>query len=204
MEGKNVFCFILLGVLMMCMLTPGCTSSHATEVNQANSYMKSAESRFVFSPDANLQTISVGILRANSTAAKTDLLEAKKILQGIPTDELSAQDQQDFRILVPIIDINIQMTEIMGGPFADFIEDSQTLVQSRDQAVVYMSAMKLKQDTLKVRQGFAELKTSVDAIDEKSISPRYREDFARLKTEVYSVSGEMDSVGAALDKATGQ
>jgi len=189
---------LFISLLISLCIIPGCLSPYSQEINQAAALIDSAYNRLAVLNADDFSTIYVGEIRANMSAAKSDLTEAKRILERIPPHELSSQDQEDYAILMPIIDIDIEFVDIIGGPFADFIEDAQTIINSDDPATVSNAGVKFKQDLSLLTARFAQIKPKIDALDESKISPERKGDVIYLKSMISSVTLDLEKLNKEL------
>ncbi len=185
---------ICIGILISCSIIPGCVNSHTTEINHAKSLVKSAESRLSFMKSANFTTLYVGQIRANASAAKSDMTEAKNILVQIPQNELSPQDQADMKVLLAMLDIDIELADILGNSFADVIEDAQTVLVSKDPTAVTEAGLKMKQDILVLNQKISSLSARINSISETGLSPELKGDLIGAKTLLTSASGDINKL----------
>jgi hypothetical protein len=189
---------LFVSLLVSLCILPGCLSPYTGEIDQATYFIESANNRMVILDTHDFLTIYVGEIRANMSAAKSDLTEAKKILEKIPYTELNSQDQEDYKILMPLIEIDIELVDIIGGPFADFIEDGQTIANSEDPTIVSNAGVRFKQDLVIVSSRFSQLKPKIDALDESKISPEMKGDVIYLKSMISSVTTDLKELNSEI------
>jgi hypothetical protein len=198
---KRVLWGVMLSVLVLCSMIPGCVNSHAAEVDQASSLIDSASSRMAVMSSADFNTIRVSEIRANASAAKSDLTEAEKILKKIPLKDLNQQNQAEMNAVLPLIGVYIEMMDTIGGPFADFIEDAQTASKSQDPTTVSEAGIKMKQDLQEVRLRFSNMSSKINAIDDTGLSPKTKGDLIYVKSMINSISAEVDKASSQLADA---
>jgi len=201
MMNKLVLWVICIGILLSCSLIAGCVNSHTAEIDHAKSLIKSASSRTSVSGTENYTTMYVGNLRANASAAKSDLMEAKNILVRIPQNELSRQDQTDIKALLIMLDVYIETVDILEHPAADFIEDTQTVIKSRDPTTVSEAGLRIKQNILVINQKFSNLSNQLNSIDETGLSPEVKGDVIYLKTLYASYARDFDKLNTQFASA---
>jgi hypothetical protein len=198
---KRVLWGVMPGLLIVCCMIAGCVNPHAAEVDQASSLIDSASSRMAVMSSADFTTIRVSELRANASAAKSDLTEAEKILRKIPLKDLNQQNQAEMNAVLPLIGVYSEMMDTLGGPFADFVEDAQTAGRSQDPATVTDAGIRMKQDLGKVSLRFSAMRTKINAIDDTGLSPKTKGDLVYVKSMINSLSAEIDKAGSQLADA---
>lgn len=201
MTIKLVFSVLCIGILLSCSLNAGCVNSHTAEINHAKSLIKSAGSRMSVSSTENYTTMYVGNLRANASAAKSDLTEAKNILVHIPQNELNRQDQTDIKVLLIMLDVYIETADTIEHPAADFFEDAQTVKKSGDPTTVSEAGIRIKQNILVINQKFGNLSNQVNSIDETGLSPEVKGDVIYLKTLYASYARDFDKINTQIASA---
>jgi hypothetical protein len=195
---KWILLGVMLGMLMAVSMISGCTNSHAAEVEQASALIESASSRMAVMSSANFSTVSVSEIRANASAAKSDLTEAEKILKKIPRKDLNQQSQAEMDAVLPLIGVYIEMMDTIGGPFADFIGDAQTASRSRDPATVSDAGTRMKQDLGEMKLRFGTMSTEINAIDDTGLSPKTKGDLIYIKSMINSLSEEVNKADSQL------
>jgi hypothetical protein len=198
---KRIRLGVILSMLLMCSMIPGCINPHAAEVDQASLLIDSASSRMAVMSSADFNTIRVSELRANASAAKSDLTEAEKILKKIPLKDLSQQNQAEMNAVLPLIGVYIEMMDTLGGPFADFVDDAQTASKSQDPTTVSEAGIRMKQDLREVRLRFSNMSTKINAIDDTGLSPKTKGDLIYVKSMINSLSAEVDKASSQLADA---
>ena len=143
----------------------------------------------------------VGNLRANASAAKSDLTEAKNILVRIPPKELSRQDQTDIQALLVILDVYIETADMIEHPVADFIEDAQIVTKSNDPTTVSEAGFRIKQNFLVINQKFNTLSNQLNSIDETGLSPEVKGDVVYIKTLYASYARDFDKLNTQFASA---
>ena len=182
---KEFFAILILGFL----LVSGCTNTESTKnankFDQVESYVHSANSRLSFLSSVDINTVWVGNIKANASAAKSDLSEALKILNTIPPGDLNSQDQIDLQALIVMANVDIEYCDLLQGSYSDYIENIQTYNQTRNPDVAANSMKGIKMSLSNMKSSYDHMTEEMNSIKETDLSPQeVRPDFISMKSKI--------------------
>ena len=161
------------------------SSNTANKIDQIESYVSSANSRLAFLSSDDINTVWVGNIKANSSAAKSDLTESLKILNTIPLSDLNSQDQTDLQALNVTLNVDIEYCDLVHGPYSDYIENIQTYNQTKDPDVAANSMKVIKMSLSTMKTSFNHMTDEMNSIEETDLSPqKVRPDFISMKSKI--------------------
>ena len=196
---KNSLYYLLLCLSLICIFS-ACVNSHESEINRAKDYLASANSRLTFS-SFDWTTIWVGSIKANASAARNDINEAQNILNNIPINDLSEQDQTDLKAFIIMVNVYGEMADLFKGPFADLIDNAQTYNQTKDPQIASRSVSAFKVDLQNMKTSLFQMNDELSNINENVLSPKFRSEFIVFKTTIQSYQDSIDKVSSEFENA---
>ena len=155
-------------------------------INQATFYVDSANSRLAFISSIDIETVWVGNIKANASAAKSDLNEASKILNTIVVSDLNSQDQADLQALKVMLNAGVELCDLMQGPLSNYIENFQTYTQTKDPIIAANSLNGMKTSLSNMKSSLGHMSDEMNTVNENDLSPEVRADFISLKSIIQS------------------
>jgi outer membrane murein-binding lipoprotein Lpp len=187
MKKKDILIILTFCLLILVCSFSGCISQHTSEINQATSYVQSANSRLAFLSSVDYKTVWVGNIKANASAAKSDLTEALKILNNIPLSDLKSQDQANLQGLKVMVNVDIELCDLWQGSLSDFIENSQTYAQTKDPGIATNSMNIIKVSLSNMKSSVGHMVDEMNSVNENDLSPELRPEFISLKSMTQSL-----------------
>jgi hypothetical protein len=185
--------------IIMCILSTGCINANEAKITQATKYIDKANDRLSSLSSINISTVSVGNIRANASEAALDLREAKKLLDQVNINELSPQEQADIKALNVMISVYIEMVEMVEGPLADMIENTQAFSNTKDTTIIVDKAMDIKANFKEMRSTSSHMVDQTDTIDINTLSAETKEQFIAFKTLTQSMESDFTKASEQLD-----
>lgn len=192
------YSFTILILLLLC-TSAGCLKSYGSEIDKATTYIDSANARLAFLDSIDLQTVWVGSIKANASAAKSDLAEASRILNAIPRTDLSSQDQADLKATIVLVDVDMKLCDLLAGPFSDYIENSQKYSKATNPSSAASNILSMKTALKDMDSSATSMTDEMNSVDETALSPEVRSTFVSMKSMIGSFSEGIRSAEKTLE-----
>jgi hypothetical protein len=198
-KNSKIVGLVLLILVIFFIFSSGCVNSHKSEFDQAESYIESANSRLAFLSSVDYETVWVGNIKANASAAKSDLTEASKILNNIPISDLNSQDQADLQAAKVMLNVDIELCDLLQGSFSDLMENTQTYIQTKDPRTAVNSMNEIKGSLVVMKLQVGHMIEEMNSVNENNLSPEIRPDFISMKSMIQSVQESTSKTSNTLE-----
>ena len=189
---RSKLCYpVLVLIIVFVSIFSGCINSSQSEIIKATSYIESANSRLEFLKSLDYKTVWVGYIRANASAAKSDFTESSNILNKIPLTDLNSQDQADLKGALVMVNVDIELCDLLGGPFSDFIDNFQTYSKTNDPGTAANSINSMKNALRDMDSSLGRMSGELNSVNENGLSPKVRADFVSVKSMILSLQESM-------------
>jgi hypothetical protein len=164
-------------------------------------YIESADVRLIAPKSLDYQTVSVAEIKANASAAKSDLTEALNILSKIPLDDLNNQDRADLKALIILVKFEIDFCDLLKGPFSDILENSKIYSETKDPSSAANSMNSIKKSLGDMDSSLDRMNRQMSSINESGLSPKFRADFIYYKSLALSLQDTIQKQKNTLENA---
>jgi hypothetical protein len=192
---------IIICLIIVLVLSTGCLEPYKEQMDEATSLIESGSSRFSTLTSQDWSTVYVGSIRSAAAGARSDYSEAKKILDKIPSNAFSGQDQSDFNAAKIVVNIAIEFCDLYAGALSDYIESAQQIVQTSDPQIVANKVTTMKNSLQTIKASLSRMNEELGTIREYELSPKMKGEIISLKTLIQSLQNDVDKAIYTLNTA---
>lgn len=192
--------FLLCSFITLILLLSGCIQPYNSEFTEATSLIESANNRLSIITDTDeISKMDIGLIKGKATGARNDLAEAKIILDKIPANAFTGRDKADFEAVKVILNIDVELSDMIAGPYVDLIERVQRINKTTSQS--YPAEINLiKNDMSSIKETFTHIKNELDSINLENLSPKFKGDIITLMIQFQYAQKSLEDTITEFDR----
>lgn len=176
-------CLLLILILFVC--AAGCVGEEEKKIAEAGALVESAAAHYeILNTTDDFDAISLGNVRAEMAAAKTDLDEALVILDTVSYDRLSPDGKKQLDTLRTLCQVEAEFAGMIRDEGCDLLEHSQNAMFEKGNVSGLESFDRAREDLVRMKEKSLVLETKMARIDLESLPPDWQEDVTGMKADV--------------------